>query len=68
MRTLELQEMETLNGGIDAGDVMCGIAVAGFIVSAGALLSTGVGAPLAGVLYSAAGYSLSTAGLTGCFL
>ncbi|MFD0931866.1 hypothetical protein ACFQ0R_04555 [Psychroflexus salinarum] len=65
MKNLELTQMENVNGGLDGGDIMCGFAIASFGVSAAALFSTGVGAPVA---YAAIGYALATPALTGCFL
>ena len=65
MKNLELTQMEIVNGGLDGGDIMCGFAIASFGVSAFALFSTGVGAPVA---IAATSYVLSTASLTGCFI
>lgn len=63
MKTLNLNEMENIEGG---GRLGCGFAIAGAALALGLLVTTPVGA-VGVALGNAVGYSIAIPSLAGCF-
>lgn len=59
MKTLELHEMENINGGLSAGDIGCGIALVGAGIAFASLVTATGGTAL---ILAAAGWSIAPAG------